>query len=60
MSYNSLGISLNQRITQNFRVNRYAIDTFFIEVVYDVQHHTLIEVRPFKTGYLLDKYSAKF
>ena len=39
------------------RCNCYAIDKFFVEVVYDVVHNTITELRSFKTGYLLNKYS---
>ena len=40
--------------------NCYAIDKFFVEVVYDANHNTITEVRSFKSGLSLDKYSAKF
>ena len=39
------------------RCNLYAIDMFFVEVVYDPVHNTITEVKSFKTGHLLDKYS---
>ena len=42
------------------RCNCYAIGNFFIEVVYDSVHNTITEVRSFKYGHSLDKYSAKF
>ncbi len=38
----------------------YAIDKFFVEVVYDAEQNTITEVRSFKTGHLLDKYSVNF
>jgi len=39
------------------RCNLYAIDKFFVEVVYDAEHNTITELKSFKTGHLLDKYS---
>ncbi len=42
------------------RCNCYAIDKFFVEVVYDAVHNTITEVRSFKSGHLLDKYSIDF
>jgi len=39
------------------RCNCYAIDKFFVEVVYDSEQNTITELRSFKTGHLLDKYS---
>ena len=37
----------------------YAMDKFFVEVVYDGEQNVITEVRSFKSGYSLDKYSAK-
>ncbi len=37
--------------------NCYAIDKFFVEVVYDGEQNVITELRAFKTGHLLDKYS---
>ena len=42
------------------RCNLYAIDRFFVEVVYDPIHNTITEVKSFKTGHLLDKYSINY
>ena len=39
------------------RCNLYAIDMFFVEVVYDAKHNTITELRSFKTGHLLNKYT---
>ena len=41
------------------RINCYAIDKFFVEVVYDAEQNVITEVRSFKYGQLLDKYSQK-
>ena len=57
---NQYGIFLDNYITKDIRINCYAIDKFFVEVVYDAEHNTITEVRSFKYGHSLDKYSAKF
>ncbi len=51
------GTFLDNYITKLERCNCYAIDKFFVEVVYDAEQNTITEVRSFKTGSLLDKYS---
>jgi hypothetical protein len=33
---------------------------FFVEIVYDTKLNKITEVRCFKEGHLLDKYSANF
>ena len=50
---------LDNYVTKTERCNCYAIDRFFVEVVYDAGHNAITEVRSFKTGKLLDKYSFK-
>ena len=40
-------------------INCFAIDKFFIEVVYNSEHNNITEIRSFKTGHLLDKYSNR-
>ena len=47
-------------ITKDIKINCYAIDKFFVEIVYDSEHNTITEVRSLKYGHSLDKYSAKF
>ena len=37
-----------------------SIDKFFVEVVDNAEHNTITEVRSFKYGHSLDKYSGKF
>ena len=54
------GTFLDNYVTKEERCNCYAIDKFFVEVVYDAEHNTITEIRSFKTGYLLDKYSLNF
>jgi len=39
--------------------NCYAIDKFFVEVVYDGEHNVITEVRSFKYGHSLDKHFPK-
>ena len=51
------GTFLDNYVTKEERCNCYAIDKFFVEVVYDAEHNTITELRSFKTGHLLDKYS---
>ena len=51
------GTFLENYITENIRINCYAIDKFFVEVVYDSEHNVITEVRSFKSGHSLDKYS---
>ena len=57
---NQYGTFLDNYITKDIRINCYAIDKFFVEVVYDAQHNTITEVRSFKYGHSLDKYAPKF
>ena len=53
------GQFLDNHITDKEKCNVYALGKFFVEVVYDPENNTIIEVRCFKTGHLLDKYSSK-
>ncbi|WP_223550498.1 hypothetical protein [Aestuariivivens sp. NBU2969] len=54
------GTFLDNYITKDIRINCYAIDKFFVELVYDAGHNTITEVRSFKYGNSLDKYAPKF
>ena len=45
---------------QKKRCNVYALGKFFVEVVYDGEHNVITELRVFKTGHPLDKYSIDF
>ena len=54
---NQYGTFLDNHITEKEKCNCYAIDKFFIEVVYDAKHNTIIEVKSFKSGKSLDKYA---
>ncbi|HEY5687462.1 MAG TPA: hypothetical protein VIS27_04070 [Yeosuana sp.] len=53
------GVFLVNYITKDIKINCYAIDKFFVEVVYDAEHNTITEVRSFKYGHSLDKYAPK-
>jgi len=54
------GIFLENYITKTEKINCYAIDMFFVEVVYDAKLNKITEVRCFKEGHLLEKYSPNF
>jgi len=54
----SEGKFIDNHITEKEKCNCYAIDKFFVEVVYNAEHNAITEVRSFKTGHLLDKYST--
>jgi hypothetical protein len=54
------GVFLDNYITKDIKINCYAIDRFFVEVVYDTTHNVITEVRSFKYGHELDKYAPKF
>jgi hypothetical protein len=45
---------------KDIRIHCYTIDGFFVKVVYNAEHNTITELRSFKYGHSLDKYSAKF
>jgi len=54
------GIFLENYITKTEKINCYAIDMFFVEVVYEAKQNKITEVRCFKEGHLLEKYSPNF
>ena len=56
---NQYGTFLDNHITEKEKYNCYAIDKFFLEVVYDAEHNVITEVRSFKNGHSLDKYSGR-
>lgn len=51
------GACIDNHFSALERCNLYAIDMFWIEVIYNSEHNTITELRSFKTGHLLDKYS---
>jgi len=54
---NQYGTFLDNHITDLEKCNLYSIGMFFVEVVYNPESNSITELRSFKTGYLLDKYS---
>jgi len=54
---NQHGTFIDNHVTEAERCNLYAIDMFFVEVVYDAGQNTITELKSFKSGHLLDKYS---
>ena len=53
------GTFLDSYIIEDIRINCYAIDKFFLGVVYDGEQNVVTEVRSFKSAQSLDKYSPK-
>ena len=49
---------LDNYIKDDVRINIYALDLFFIELVYDSNFYQITEVRSFKHGRHLNKYST--
>ena len=49
---------LDNHVTKDIRTNCYAIDKFFVEVVYNAEYNTITVARSFKCDHSLDKYSA--
>ena len=43
---------------KDIKINCYAIDKFFVEVVYDARHDVITEIRSFKYGYYIDQYTS--
>ena len=54
---NQYGTFLDNHVTEKERCNLYAVSMFWVEVVYDAEHNSITEIRSFKTGKILDKYS---
>ena len=54
------GTFLDNYITKDIKINYYAIDKFFVEVVYNAEHNVITEVRSFKYEHSLYKYAPKF
>lgn len=51
------GIFLDNYVNAEVRLNCYAIDRFFVELVYNPEYNTITEIKSFKYGHELDKYS---
>jgi len=50
-------IYLDSYVSPDFQCNCYALDLFFIELVYSPKLNSISEVRSFKDGSHLDKYT---
>ena len=57
---NQKGQFIDNHVTKSEKCNLYSVDMFFVEVVYNSETNTITELRSFKTGHLLDKYSVDF
>ncbi|MEP3838891.1 MAG: hypothetical protein ABJM36_14660 [Algibacter sp.] len=57
---NQNGIFLDNHVTEREKCNLYAIGLFFVEVVYNSKNNVISEIRSFKTGELLNKYTFDF
>ena len=53
----TIGTFLDNYITTKERCNLYAIDMFFVQITYNKITNSITDIKSFKTGYLLDKYS---
>lgn len=51
------GIFIDNYVTLNIKMNLYGLDKFYVELVYDGVENKLREVRSFKGGLLLSKYT---
>ena len=54
---NQQGVYLDNHITKNEKFNLYAINMFFVEVCYNSIENSIVEIKSFKSGHLLDRYS---
>ncbi len=50
------GIFLNNYINEGIRINCYAIDMIFVEVMYNAAHNVITQIRSFKSGDAFNKY----
>jgi hypothetical protein len=52
------GTFLDNYVTEDIRMNLYALDKFFVELVYNSEENKISEIRSFKSGIHLDKYTT--
>ena len=52
-----IGVFLDNYVTVDVRINLYSVDKFYVELVYDSELNMVVEVRSFRTGMHLDKYT---
>lgn len=53
-----LGTHIDSAITDDFRINLYAINKFFVEVYYNPFSNRIVDIQSFIHGYSLEKYSG--
>ncbi len=51
------GTFLDNYVTTAIRINLYSVDKFYVELVYDPEQNKVVEIRSFKAGIQLDKYT---
>ena len=51
------GVFLDNYVTSELRMNLYSLDKFYVELVYDGDLNKVVEVRSFKAGPELEKYT---
>ena len=51
------GVFLDNYVTVNIRINLYSVSKFYVELVYDSELNKEVEIRNFKSGVNLDKYT---
>lgn len=51
------GTFLDNYVTTTIRINLYSVDKFYVELVYDPEQNKVVEIRSFKAGIQLDKYT---
>ena len=49
---------LDNYITSNIRINLYSLYNFYVELVYNGEENKIEEIRSFKFGVHLDKYTG--
>ena len=50
------GVFLDNHVSETEALSCYAIDKFFVELVYCVEKNKILDARSFKSGHRLDKY----
>jgi hypothetical protein len=55
---NQQGKYLDNFLTEKLNFNLYALDMFFVEVEYNKRLNQISNIKSFKDGYLLDRYST--
>jgi hypothetical protein len=53
-----LGLHIDSVITEEFRINLYAINKFYVEVYYNPESNKIEGIKSFIHGHRLEKYSG--